>query len=103
MDLELLLSTCNKITVEDVFGDSAPSQPILLALVNQLSHNLDQDLEVKSQFLLEAVQGLDLTDPVVSSALLYYTCSLNFIHYLAMTETFSYKIHRHAAQKIYFR
>ena len=62
MDLELLMSTCNKMSVDDVFGEVLPEQPILLALLNQLPYNLHQDLEIKSSYLVETVLALDLTD-----------------------------------------
>ena len=66
MDLELLMSTCNKMSVDDVFGEVLPEQPILLALLNQLPYNLHQDLEIKSSYLVETVLALDLADQVVS-------------------------------------
>ncbi|XP_063679770.1 probable E3 ubiquitin-protein ligase bre1 [Bolinopsis microptera] len=67
MDLELLMSTCNKMSVDDVFGDVLPEQPILLALLNQLPYNLQQDLEIKSSYLVETVLALDLADQVIAS------------------------------------
>ena len=60
------MSTCNKMSVDDVFGEVLPEQPILLALLNQLPYNLHQDLEIKSSYLVETVLALDLADQVVS-------------------------------------
>ena len=66
IDLDLLMSTCERMSVEDVFGETSPVQPDILALLNQLSHNLAKNVAVTSNYLMEAVQALDLTDVVVS-------------------------------------
>ena len=66
MNLELLMSVCSRMSVDDVFGDQVPDQPILLALLNQLSHNLVHNVDIKSSYLMEAVQALDLAHEVVS-------------------------------------
>lgn len=67
IDLDLLMSTCERMSVEDVFGETSPVQPDILALLNQLSHNLAKNVAVTSNYLMEAVQALDLTDVVISS------------------------------------
>ena len=66
MDLDLLMSTCERMSVDDVFGETSPAQPIVLALINQLSRKLAENFAIKSSYLMEAVQALDLDDEVVS-------------------------------------
>ena len=75
--MDLLLDTLPKLNVDDVFGDNPPPQPMLLALLSQLPNDLHVNLELKAEFLNEAILAIDLDHEIVS----YFDCfCLSFIY-----------------------
>jgi enhancer of mRNA-decapping protein 4 len=68
-DLSLVLYLCQQVTPEDVF-DTTPcplSQPVLLSLVQQLSVELSEHVDLKLRFLEASVLGLDVNNDITKS------------------------------------
>ncbi|CAI8015530.1 Enhancer of mRNA-decapping protein 4 [Geodia barretti] len=68
-DLSLVLYLCQQVTPEDVF-DKTPcplSQPVLLSLVQQLSVDLSEHVDLKLRFLEASVLGLDVNNDITKS------------------------------------
>lgn len=64
-NLNLVLDTCEMVNPSQIFTTTpCLSQPILLSLIQQLSHNLDDRTELKRRFLQDALMSLDDQDPV---------------------------------------
>ncbi|GAB6032704.1 enhancer of mRNA decapping 4 [Chamberlinius hualienensis] len=68
-DLSLVMHLCEKVSPSQVFGRTpCPLQPpVLLALISQLSADLESHTELKHEYLKEAVVNLDLSDPITCS------------------------------------
>lgn len=60
-NLSLVVSTCESVNPTQLFSQNkCPlSQSVLLSLIQQLAHNLDDKTEVKHKYLEEAVMNLD--------------------------------------------
>jgi len=65
-DLSVVVYTCEKVDMSVIFNDSpCPlSQSVLLSLIQQLSHELQNKTEMKINFLEEALCRLDFKDPI---------------------------------------
>ena len=73
-DLQLLMNLCETVNPNQVFEQTTnnPSkkpqcqlqQPVILSLIQQLSQDLSQNLDLKMKYLEEAVINLDLANPL---------------------------------------
>jgi len=66
--LALVEATCEMVNPAAVFGGPSGSvlpQPVLLALVQQLGHDLDSKTELKLSYLEDSLMALDAGDPAV--------------------------------------
>ena len=86
--LTLVVSLCEMVNPMQVFNQNpCPiSQPSLLALIQQLGHNLENKTEVKHKYLEEAVMALDKENPVTRQ------------HINAILEGLQTKLQRYIAQ-----
>ncbi|XP_037085449.1 enhancer of mRNA-decapping protein 4-like [Pollicipes pollicipes] len=65
-DLELVMMTCELVEPQQLFAESPPcplTQPVLLALVQQLSADLGKKTDLKCRYLEEAVMQIESNHP----------------------------------------
>jgi enhancer of mRNA-decapping protein 4 len=70
--LELVTYLCHQVSPDEVFNTNSQcplSQPVLLSLIQQITVDLSQDIELKVRYLEHAIISLDTSDQVTSSHL----------------------------------
>lgn len=74
--LKLVIHLCSKIDPKDVLSsngttESPPlSQPVILSLIQQLSHDMSDNTDLKFQWIQESLLALDNRNPVIADHLL---------------------------------